>query len=186
MSLALGFGVTVATQPNTVPYLSVSPQKKAEWEQKLGAKTMPRIGLVWSGGPGHVYDYRRTIAREMLQPLLQHKMAFHCLQKEIRAEDLAHLGPIQNHISMLQDFTDTAALIEQMDLVITVDTSVAHLAGALGKPTWILLSEPADYRWLTGRDDSPLYPTARLFRQNVIGDWSGPLAAVNNALVAFA
>ena len=131
----------------------------------------------------HLYDFRRSIPLKMLQPLLQQKKQFISLQKEIRESDQADLKAMHCYTEMLQDFTDTAALISAMDLVITVDTSVAHLAGALGKPVWILLSHVPDYRWLLHRTDSPLYPTARLFRQSVSGVWDDVIEAVNQALI---
>jgi ADP-heptose:LPS heptosyltransferase len=110
---------------------------------------------------------------------------FHCLQKEIRAEDrawLERIGVVRTHAAMLRDFGDTAALIEAMDLVISIDTAVAHLAGALAKPVWIMLPFNPDWRWLLGRDDSPWYPTARLFRQPVRGDWDAVLRSVAASL----
>ena len=110
-----------------------------------------------------------------LAPLLQEDFEFHSLQKELRPEDqssVADFPQLHSHADALHDFTDTAALVAELDGVITIDTAVAHLAGALGKPVWILLPYVADYRWLTQRSDSPWYPTARLFRQHRIGDWS--------------
>jgi ADP-heptose:LPS heptosyltransferase len=110
---------------------------------------------------------------------------FHCLQKEIREDDTAFLASqnnIHNHIECLDDFSDTAALIDAMDLVISVDTSVAHLAGALGKETWILLPYSPDYRWMLETSDSPWYPTAKLFRQSAIGEWGSAINDIKKAL----
>ena len=121
----------------------------------------------------------------MLEPLLPRPgVEFHCLQKEIRSEDrrwLDQIGKVTTHDTMLRDFGDTAALIDAMDLVISIDTAVAHLAGALGKPVWIMLPFNPDWRWLIGRDDSPLYPTARLFRQPAPRDWDGVIRSVADA-----
>jgi hypothetical protein len=118
----------------------------------------------------------------VLEPLLHRSgVEFHCLQKDIRTEDrgwLDRIGVVRTHEAMLRDFGDTAALIEAMDLVISIDTAVAHLAGALAKPVWIMLPFNSDWRWLLGRDDSPWYPTARLFRQAVPGDWASVLRSV--------
>jgi hypothetical protein len=110
---------------------------------------------------------------------------FHCLQKDILPDDRAWLdrtGVITTHETMLRDFGDTAALIEAMDLVISIDTAIAHLAGSLAKPVWIMLPFNPDWRWLLGRDDSPWYPTARLFRQPVRGDWASVLRSVADSL----
>jgi len=110
---------------------------------------------------------------------------FHCLQKEIRAMDarfLAEIGKVNTHQDLLYDFADTAALLMEMDLVISVDTSVAHLAGALGKPVWILLSHAPDFRWMLERTDSPWYPSARLFRQPAPGDWGSVMGLLRDHL----
>ena len=121
-----------------------------------------------------------------LEPLLHRPgVEFHCLQKELRTEDRAWLdraGLVTTHEAMLRDFADTAALIEAMDLVISIDTAVAHLAGALAKPVWIMLAFNPDWRWLLGREDSPWYPTARLFRQSKPGDWDGVVRDVAASL----
>jgi hypothetical protein len=147
-----------------------------------------RVGLVWSGSTIHPNDHKRSIALEQLAPLFKvPNISFVSLQMEYRDANLpalAHL-PIQRIDSAITDFGDTAAAIEQCDLVISVDTSVAHLAGSLGKPLWILLSDIPDWRWLLGRTDSPWYPTARLFRQSKAGDWNGVIADVVKALSAF-
>jgi hypothetical protein len=121
-----------------------------------------------------------------LEPLLRRSgVEFHCLQKAISADDLAwlkHAGMVTTHEAALHDFADTAALIEAMDLVISIDTAVAHLAGALARPVWIMLPFNPDWRWLLGRDDSPWYPTARLFRQSLPGDWDSVVRSVAASL----
>lgn len=180
MSLPLAFRTTLETIPNEVPYLSTIPQKQIEWQRRLGSKVRTRVGLAWSGTSDHKNDYNRSISLRHLSPLLDLDIEFHSLQKEIRADDEAILmnSPIHAHQEELLDFADTAALISELDLVISVDTSVAHLAGALGKPVWILLPYVPDFRWLLERSDSPWYPTARLFRQDRLGDWANVIDKV--------
>jgi len=183
MSLPFYFKTTVNTVPAQVPYLAVDQSKKAGL--KLTEKKGLRVGLVWSGSVSHTKDHKRSIPLAQLAPLMDLPIEFHGLQKEIRPNDQSTLDagmPIQLHIAELNDFTDTAALIDEMDVVISVDTSVAHLAGAIGKPVWILLPVVPDYRWLLDRNDSPWYPTAKLFRQKTIGDWDAVIAEVKTAL----
>ena len=185
MSLPLAFGTTIDSIPAQIPYLAADPQQRLAWHDRLGPKLRPRIGLVWSGNPNNINDRYRSISLRTLAPLLNEDYAFHSLQKELRAGDrvaLAEFPQLHSHSEALHDFTDTAALVAELDVVITIDTSVAHLAGALGKPVWILLPYAADYRWLTERSDSPWYPTARLFRQGSIGDWSSVIENVISVL----
>jgi tetratricopeptide (TPR) repeat protein len=184
MSLPRAFKTTVETIPNQVPYLYADPDKQQAWLNRLGTKTKPRIGLVWSGSTIHKNDHNRSIPLREFNCLFGLDVEFHSLQKEIRYEDIATLTATDNltaHQKLLNDFSDTAALINVLDLVITVDTSVAHLAGALGKAVWILLPYAPDFRWMLGRDDTPWYPTARLFRQPDIGDWD---SVINNLTIA--
>jgi tetratricopeptide (TPR) repeat protein len=179
MSLPLAWQTTVETIPATDQYLYADPGKQAAWRERLGNKTRPRIGLAWSGSTDHKRDRHRSVPFELLEPLWKLPIDFHVLQKEIRADDvsrLAMLDQVSVHNEELTDFSDTAALIQEMDLVISVDTSVAHLAGALGKPVWILLPFKPDYRWMLGRADTPWYPSATLMRQPSIGDWPGVMA----------
>lgn len=185
MSLPHVLHTTLETIPARVPYLRADRRKVQAWQHKLGPRTRPRIGLAWSGAAYFRNDHNRTIRLDALAGLVALPAEWHALQKEYRPHDTALLGQhpqIRQHQDELGDFSDTAALIECMDLVISVDTSIAHLAGALGKPVWILLPQSPDYRWLLGRDDSPWYPTARLFRQPAFGDWAGVVAAVAAAL----
>jgi hypothetical protein len=185
MSLPLAFHTTIDTIPVQVPYLSADPHKQSIWRERLGPKTKPRVGLAWSGFTRHTNDRNRSMAFRSMEPLLQLDCEFHSLQKEIRSEDrdaLAESPQIRIHADELHDFADTAALVAELDIVISVDTSVAHLAGALGKPIWLLLSCAVDFRWLTERSDSPWYPTARLFRQETIGDWSAVIENVKSEL----
>ena len=165
LSLPLAFKTTLASVPAQAPYLAVDPAKAAAWGQKLGPKSRPRIGLAWSGRAEHSNDHNRSIALKTLEPLLKLPLEFHSLQKELREADSAWLhqsGLIHDHRDALGDFSDTAALISNLDLVITVDSSMAHLSGALGKSIWVLVPFAPDYRWLLGRDDNPWYRQAVL------------------------
>ena len=185
MSLPLAFKTKIGTIPGRTPYLSVDPQKRLAWRERLGSKSRSRIGLAWSGNANHKNDRNRSVSLRKIQPLLQLNFEFHAVQKEIRDEDraaLAEFVELRSHEGELHDFSETAALISELDLVITVDTSVAHLAGALGKEVWILLPYAPDYRWLTERGDSPWYPTARLFRQRSRGNWEGVITEVLSSL----
>jgi hypothetical protein len=174
MSLPHAFKTTVDTIPNQVPYFSVNQTKQQMWQARLGEKKQRRIGFACSGNSGHKNDHNRSVAIHSLQSLFDLPIEFHCLQKEIREDDAGFIHSqinIHTHSELLHDFSDTAALIDEMDLVISVDTSVAHLAGALGKEVWILLPYVPDYRWMLDREDSPWYPTAKLFRQSIMSEW---------------
>jgi tetratricopeptide (TPR) repeat protein len=184
LSLPLAFGTRLDTIPSTTPYLRAPAQGRG-WEARLGPKDRPRIGLVWSGNPRHRDDRKRSIELNALLPLFDIAATFVSLQKDLRASDEAVLTEQSNIIKLgqsLENFADTAALISHLDLVISVDTSVAHLAGALGRPVWVLLPFVPDWRWLLDRDDSPWYPTARLFRQTDTGDWHSVVDRVRTAL----
>jgi tetratricopeptide (TPR) repeat protein len=184
MSLPLACGTTLQTIPHAVPYLRADPATVDEWHRRLGRATKPRIGLAWSGSTTHTNDRHRSMPLAVLHRIVTPDFDWHSLQKEVRASDQAALtaGTIVNHAAHLTDLAQTAALISLMDLVITVDTAVAHLAGALGKRVWLLLPFAADFRWLVSRSDSPWYPSARLFRQNTSGDWPTVVRAVAAAL----
>ena len=184
-SLPLAFATRAATIPATVPYL---PAAFAQHPARLAEKDRPRIGLAWSGNPRHRNDRRRSIPLSVLAPLLDRPATFVSLQKEVRAGDAATLrgtGRILDLGAGLTDMADAAALIGELDLVIAADTSIAHLAGALGVPVWILLPFIPDWRWQLGRDDSPWYPTARLFRQDDQRDWHQVVRRVDKALGDF-
>lgn len=185
MSLPLAFKTRVESIPAQVPYLHVDEAKRHAWQARMGQKTKFRIGLVWSGRPSHNNDHNRSLPFSLLAPLMALPAEFHALQQEIRSEEMADVSAcnaLQLHTDALHDFSDTAALVDQMDLVITVDTSVAHLAGALGKPVWMMLPYAPDYRWLLDREDSPWYPTARLFRQPALNDWRRVIDKIAEAL----
>jgi tetratricopeptide (TPR) repeat protein len=180
-SLPLAFETRLATIP-AAPSLR-APAMSKELATRL-ATDGPKVGLAWAGNPRHVNDHNRSMPLAALLPLLDVAATFVTLQKELRAGDDATLSArkILNLGPALEDFADSAALIAQLDLVITVDTSVAHLAGALGVPVWILLPFAPDWRWLLDRDDSPWYPTARLFRQGDTREWSGVVERVRDGL----
>jgi tetratricopeptide (TPR) repeat protein len=184
LSLPLAFGTTLETIPAEPRYLRCEAGRLAVWSARLGPRAKPRVGVVWSGRTGQKSDHKRSMPLTSLLPLFGLNLDFVCLQKEVSADELALLqrSGIACFADEQNDFADAAALIELMDLVITVDTSVAHVAGALGKPVWILLSYNPDWRWLLDRTDSPWYPSARLFRQPRIGDWDGVVADVERCL----
>jgi tetratricopeptide (TPR) repeat protein len=194
-ALANTGSVAADTIPASVPYLRASPQKHAHWQTLLqqrlgipGAPSRPRLGLVWSGNPQYKSDKDRSLPLPLLLAALPAgRFDLICLQKDIRPEDreTVRQAGIHDFSAELQDFADTAALVGAMDLVISVDTSVAHLAGALGKPLWVLLPRVPDWRWLLHRTDSDWYPSTRLFRQQALGDWSAAFAALKTALAGF-
>jgi tetratricopeptide (TPR) repeat protein/glycosyltransferase involved in cell wall biosynthesis len=189
LSLPHAFGTRLESIPAPSRYIFPEQAKVDLWRRKLGAQTRPRIGLriglAWSGRPEHKNDENRSITLAQLLKALPEGADLICLQKDIRERDRATLAArpdIRFFGDELKDFSDTAALCESMDLVISVDTSVAHLAGALGKPTWVLLPFVPDWRWLLEREDSPWYPGMRLFRQTAAGDWNGVFATLHAAL----
>ena len=200
LSLPLAMKTTLRTIPAQIPYLRSTEERLRYWRQRMGARERRRIGLVWSGGfrPDQPelrsINDRRNIPLAKLRSLRHPCLEFYSLQKGPSAQsELAELlargwdGPeIRDCASELEDFADTAALIEQLDLVISVDTSAAHLAGALGKPVWILNRYDSCWRWLLDRSDSPWYPSARLYRQEQPGDWDGVLRQVARDLDRFA
>ena len=174
-----------ASIPADVPYLKATDERLAKWRPRLEALPSPRVALAWSGSADHANDRNRSIALARLSPLLAHTASFISIQRELRAADAAELArmPKLTHVGDdLDDFDDTAAVVALADLVISVDTSVVHLAGALGRPTWVLLPFCPDWRWALERGDSPWYPTVRLFRQPAPGDWDGVIAQVSAQL----
>jgi tetratricopeptide (TPR) repeat protein len=186
MTLPLAFGTRLETIPAWEDgYLKAPSEDVARWDQRLPAGRR-RIGLVWSGSQTHANDANRSLALVKLSPLFQPGDVWVSLQKEVREADRAALeaSGILDVSAELGDFADTAALISSLDLVISVDTSVAHLAGALGKPTWVMVPFAPDFRWLLDREDTPWYPRMRLFRQSRAGDWDGVVARIGEALRA--
>ena len=186
LSLPNVFGTDLATIPAETPYLRVDPERAARWSQRLGEVHEFSVGLVWAGNPMHPGDRYRSMSLGTMAPLgTISGVRFFSLQKGAHEED-ANTPPagmaLENLAPELDDLSDTAAVISQLDLVICVDTAVAHLAGALGKPVWLMIARSCDWRWLEGRDDSPWYPSARLFRQTRRGEWADVIDRVKEAL----
>ncbi|MGD0962192.1 MAG: tetratricopeptide repeat-containing glycosyltransferase family protein, partial [Methylomonas sp.] len=188
LSLPYLFKTGLDTIPAAPAYLRADPGKSGAWRRRLGEKRLPRVGLVWSGSMEHKQDHKRSIPLASFAGMLNLPFEFHCLQQEIREDDLSfcrNRANLKLHDPLLTDFAETAALAEQMDLVISVDTAVAHLAGALGKPLWLLLPFIPDFRWLLERGDTPWYPSATLFRQDASRDWSAVLGRMILSLRAW-
>jgi tetratricopeptide (TPR) repeat protein len=181
------FGTRVDSIPAKVPYLGVRPGLIERWRERLTSLPGLRVGLAWAGDPQHVNDLRRSVGLDRLKPLWNMGgVSFVSLQVGSRATDNAPLAPgqITDVSAELTDFAETAGVIMNLDLVIAVDTAIVHLAGALGKPVWVMLPFSPDWRWLLRRDDSPWYPTARLYRQPTPGDWNDVIARVAADLAA--
>ena len=177
MSLPRVFATRLDTIPAAEGYLQADPALTAAWRATL--PDGPNVGLAWAGNPAHSNDRRRSLPAAVLERILAvPDISFVNLQVGPRATEigLADLSP------RLTDYAETAALIAALDLVVTVDTSVAHVAGALGKPAWVMLPYAPDWRWLLGRDDTPWYSSLRLFRQPAPGDWDAVITAVIGAL----
>jgi tetratricopeptide (TPR) repeat protein len=185
LSLPMVFGTRVDTIPSRVPYLQAPPDACAMWQARLGKNLRPRIGLTWAGNPKNTRDRERSMSFRELAPLLDVDATFVSLQKDVSLADEAELKDTPNILRVsddLLDFTDTASLVANLDLVISVDTSVAHLAGALGKPVWIMVTHLPDWRWMLDREDSPWYSSARIFRQDATRKWSSLVGRVREAL----
>jgi hypothetical protein len=184
MSLPFLLRTRVATIPAATPYLLPPADLRQAWQARLGPTSRLRVGLAWSDAPTE--DARRTIAVAALAPLLRLPgIEFHALQHQWNETDraaLAEVPQVRTYGDDLADLADTAALALNMDMVISVDTAVAHLAGALDLPVWVALATDAHWVWLIGRDDSPWYPTARLFRQTTANDWTPVIARLRDAL----
>lgn len=182
LSLPLGCKTTLATIPTTFPYLNPSASAVSRWAHLGTSGGKLNVGLVWKGNPKHENNHNRSLALELLMPLLDCEFcSFFNLQWDLNTEEsqlLQTRSNVQNRIAEVRDFDDTAALINRLDLVISADTAVAHLAGALGKPVWILLPFSPDWRWMLNRFDTPWYPSARLYRQTARGEWRPVIAEV--------
>jgi Flp pilus assembly protein TadD len=186
LSLPHLFGTTAETIPCAIPYLAARDEWIEPWSNRLGERRRPRIGLVWAGSPGHKNDRNRSLALSRLAPILSSD-SWQCvaLQVGMSDEDRATLSGFPSVVVLggdVRDYADTAAILTRLDLLITVDTSVAHLAGALGVPTWVMLPSVPDWRWMLDREDSPWYPSLRLFRQRRPNDWDHVIAAILDAL----
>jgi hypothetical protein len=187
MSLPWAFGTTLENIPASRSYLPPPAEARVRvWQDRLGPRDKLRIGLVWSGNAAQGKDHHRSMPLRTLSRVIVPGATFISLQKDPRPQDQAVLRERTDIVDLSEHFTDfaeTAALIACLDLVITVCTSVAHLAAAHGCPTWVMLSAVADWRWLLERDDSPWYPTARLFRQTTAGDYEGVVDRMRTELV---
>jgi tetratricopeptide (TPR) repeat protein len=185
-SLPLALKTEPATVPAPIPYLSASGAHLAKWSAQIGALPRPRIAIAWSGNVSHDNDRNRSIAFARLTPLLAKSPAsFISIQRDVRDEDGAALAAEKRITAIgaeLEDFSDTAAVLALCDLVISVDTAAAHLAGAMGRPVWVLLPFAPDWRWTLNGETTPWYPSARLFRQTALEDWDGVIARVSAEL----
>ena len=186
MSLPLAFGTALDSIPANVPYVFAPADCVTQWRARLGESGTVRVGVVWAGSAVHKNNHNRSIAFERFRSLLSAPgIAFVSLQQELGAAEAASLERHANVIPLggeLRDFADTAAVVSLLDVVVSADTAMVHLAGALGRPVWALLPFSPDFRWLLDRQDSPWYPTARLFRQPRFGDWESVLARVTGEL----
>jgi tetratricopeptide (TPR) repeat protein len=189
MSIPAVLHTRLDTIPARVPYLFADESRAQQWAQRAANIQGLKVGLVWAGRPAHEDDSIRSMPLEMLAPLGQlQNVTFFSLQMgpaRDQIASLAHTLPLIDLADDLHDFGDTAAAIQSLDLLISVDTAPAHLAGAMGKPVWTLLATAPDFRWMYDRTDTPWYPTMRLFRQTRRGDWSEVVAAVVEQLRAF-
>jgi Glycosyltransferase family 9 (heptosyltransferase) len=182
-------GATLATIPAPIPYLRADPRNVAAWADRLSGLTPTgyrRIGIAWAGRPTHANDRNRSTALAAFAPLAElSRIALISLQKGSAQTQIgAYWGgaPLVNLGPEIADFSDTMAILESLDLVVTVDTAVAHLAGAMGRPVWLMLPFAPDWRWLLDRADSPWYPTARLFRQPAPRQWEPVIAEIASLL----
>lgn len=185
MSLALALGKTLEDVGRiSFPYLAPPAPVLSAWRERLGPKSALRIGLAWSGNPKHTNDAERSIALKAFDRILELPADFVSLQPEVRAVDRAYLdrSRIRQFEADIEDFADTAAMVADCDLVIAVDTSVVHLAGALGVPAYLLLPTPCDFRWMNGRADTPWYPSVEIVRQPRPFDWDAVLGEVEDRL----
>jgi hypothetical protein len=181
MSLPMAMNLQLADLPGKIPYLAADSARIEHWRERLGPHRGSRVALFWSGRPTHFNDAARSMSLTDLAPLATPDVTFLSLQKGVKAIQ-AHEPPPGMQIVPIADetagFEDTAAILSLADLLISVDSSPVHLAGALGRPVWVMLSFVHDWRWLLEREDSPWYPTARLFRQHAPRDWSGVMASL--------
>lgn len=175
MSLPMAMGLKVADLPGPIPYLSPDPQRVAHWRQRLDGLPRPLVALVWAGRPTHVNDVNRSLSLDQLAPLAVPGVTYVSIQKgpsETQAASPPQGMSLVSLSSEIRDFEDTAAILSVVDLLASVDSSPVHLAGALGRPVWVMLPFVPDWRWLLGRSDTPWYPSTRLFRQRSRGDWA--------------
>ena len=186
MSLPRVFGTTSANVPAQVPYLAADLELIARWGEEIGREAGHRIGIAWQGNPAYARDRQRSFPLAQFEPLAQLTgVRLYSLQKEFEADQIAAVAgrfAVTDLSNRQADLMDTAAIMKNLDLVIAADTSIVHLAGALGVPVWVALGFEADWRWLLDRDDSPWYPTMRLFRQARAGDWGDVFVRITEAV----
>ncbi|WP_034302619.1 glycosyl transferase family 8 [Herbaspirillum sp. RV1423] len=185
MSLPLALGLQLSDLPGSTNYLSADPARVDKWRARLASLPRPLVGLVWAGRPAHTNDSRRSMALSDLAPLAQEGVTFVALQKGSAAAQSATPPtgmPLVSLSEEIRDFEDTAAILTLLDVLISVDSSPVHLAGALGCPAWVMLPFVPDWRWLLQRDDTPWYPSVRLFRQQTRGEWGPVLQSVSAEL----
>ncbi len=189
-SLPLALKTTSSTIPADIPYLAADQGRVAQWRQRLGSASGKHIAIAWAGHARHINDRNRSLDLDLLAPVFELPgLSFVSIQRDLRegdAEKLARYGNVTHVGGELNDMSDTTAVLALTDLTLAVDTSVVHLAGALGGPTWIMLPLAADWRWGVSAETSAWYPQARLFRQTALGDWVGVIARVRDALAQFA
>jgi tetratricopeptide (TPR) repeat protein len=186
-SLPLALRTELSSIPSNVPYLAANDDRMAKWRERIARLPSPRIAVAWAGSADHANDRNRSIAFERFAPLLAGQGSFISIQRELRPSDADALARLSNltHVGdALADFEDTAAVLALADLLISVDTSVVHLAGAMGRPVWVLVPFQPDWRWLLDREATPWYPTARLFRQPKPRDWESVIATARDSLSA--
>jgi hypothetical protein len=185
LSLPLALGTTLETIPGNAGYLSADATRFAAWQSRLSQSmgAAPRIGLAWAGGSATKSDRQRSLRWEQLASLLD-LPGFEFYSLQLSGQEAVSDSRLINYMPEIQDFADTAALVANLDLIISVDTAVAHLAGALGKPVWLLNRFDPDWRWFVGRQDSPWYPTLRQFRQAKPGEWQAVVTEVGRNLVS--
>jgi Flp pilus assembly protein TadD len=188
LSLPMAFATELSSIPAEIPYVHPDPALVAAWGERLAGNSL-RIGLNWGGSPTFPYERWRSIPLERFAPLTNLEgTTFYSLQMGPEARQVKQLGDRVRLIDLQDeqaDFADTAAIVANLSLVISIDTSVSHLAGAMGKPVWVLLHKSPDWRWMLEREDSPWYPTARLFRQSTLGNWQDVMARVERELREF-
>jgi len=187
-SLPLAMGTDLSSVPAPIPYLSADADVLAKWSERLDTLKRPRVALAWAGNASHYNDRNRSIPFACLASLLSLPKALVSIQRELRSDDAERLAaePRVLHLgSELENFTDTAAVMACCDLVISADTAVAHLAGAMGRPLWVLIPFAPDWRWTLEGETSPWYPVARLFRQTAPGNWEDVIARVADELARF-
>ena len=189
MSLPMAMGLHLSDLPNQdrgwTPYLTPDPARVKRWGRRLKSLPRPLVGLVWAGRPTHLNDANRSMSLERLAPLAQTGATFLALQKGPAADQASSPPPgmrIERLSDAIADFEDTAAILTHADLLVSVDSAPVHLAGALGRPAWVMLPHVPDWRWLLERDDTPWYPTVRLFRQPARGDWDSVIRDIAGTL----